>query len=239
MVSENYWREVGLTDAEYELIKEIMGREPNRVELGMFGVMWSEHCSYKNSKHLLQQLPTEGPRILQGPGENAGVVDISDGQAIVFKIESHNHPSAVEPYHGAATGVGGIVRDIFTMGARPIAFLNSLRFGSLQNKKTRHLFKEVVAGIADYGNSMGIPTVGGEVYFHPSYEENCLVNAMCVGLLEEGSLVKGLAAGEGNAVFLVGARTGREGIHGAAFASEELSEASESKVTAVQVGDPF
>ena len=239
MVSENYWREVGLTDAEYELIKEIMGREPNRVELGMFGVMWSEHCSYKNSKHLLQQLPTEGPRILQGPGENAGVVDINDGQAIVFKIESHNHPSAVEPYHGAATGVGGIVRDIFTMGARPIAFLNSLRFGSLQNKKTRHLFKEVVAGIADYGNSMGIPTVGGEVYFHPSYEENCLVNAMCVGLLEEGSLVKGLAAGEGNVVFLVGARTGREGIHGAAFASEELSEASESKVTAVQVGDPF
>jgi phosphoribosylformylglycinamidine synthase II len=238
-VKEGLWREVGLSDDEYELIKEIMNREPNEVELGMFGVMWSEHCSYKNSKNVLKQFPTTGPRVLQGPGENAGVVDIGDGQAVVFKIESHNHPSAIEPYQGAATGVGGIVRDIFTMGARPIASLNSLRFGSLKSKKTRYLFEGVVAGIAGYGNCMGIPTVAGEVYFHPSYEENCLVNAMSVGLMSHADLAKGLATGPGNPVFLVGARTGRDGIHGATFASEELSEASEERVPAVQAGDPF
>ena len=184
-MKDGLWREMGLSDSEYQLIKEIMGREPNETELGLFSVMWSEHCSYKNSKSVLKNFPTSGPRVIQGPGENAGVVDIGDGQALVFKMESHNHPSAIEPYQGAATGAGGIIRDIFTMGARPIALLNSMRFGSLQSKKSRYLFNGAVSGIAGYGNSIGIPTVGGEVYFHSSYEDNCLVNAMCIGLLDQ------------------------------------------------------
>jgi len=238
-MKEGLWREMGLSDQEYERIKEILGREPNEVELGMFSVMWSEHCSYKNSKNVLRNFPTQGPRVIQGPGENAGVVDIGDGQAVVFKIESHNHPSAIEPYQGAATGVGGIVRDIFTMGARPIALLDSLRFGSLQSKKSRYLFGRVVAGIAGYGNCIGIPTVGGEIYFHPSYEDNCLVNVMCIGLIDQKDLAKGVAAGPGNPVMVVGAKTGRDGIHGATFASEELNESSEERRPAVQVGDPF
>lgn len=233
------WREMGLSDQEYESIKEILGREPNEVELGMFSVMWSEHCSYKNSKAVLKNFPTKGPRVIQGPGENAGVVDIGDGQALVFKIESHNHPSAIEPFQGAATGVGGIIRDIFTMGARPIAILDSLRFGSLKSKKSRYIFGGVVSGIAAYGNCIGIPTIGGEVYFHPSYEDNCLVNAMCIGLIDQKDIAKGVAAGPGNPVMVVGAKTGRDGIHGATFASEELNEASEEKRPAVQVGDPF
>jgi len=239
-MKEAQWREFGLTDQEYEMIVRLLEREPNDVELGMFSVMWSEHCSYKNSKNVLRNFPTSGPQILQGPGENAGIIDIGDGQAAVFKIESHNHPSAIEPYQGAATGVGGIIRDIFTMGARPIALLDSLRFGSLsKSKKSRFLFNGVVAGIAGYGNCIGIPTVGGEVYFHPSYEDNCLVNVMCIGLIEQKDIAKGTAAGPGNPVMVVGARTGRDGIHGATFASEELSEASEEKRPAVQVGDPF
>lgn len=238
-MKEGLWREMGLSDQEYERIKEILGRDPNEVELGMFGVMWSEHCSYKNSRPVLKNFPTKGPRVIQGPGENAGVVDIGDGQAIVFKIESHNHPSAIEPYQGAATGVGGIIRDIFTMGARPIAILDSLRFGSLKSKKSRYLFSGVVSGIAGYGNCIGIPTIGGEVYFHPSYEDNCLVNAMCIGLIDQKDLAKGVASGPGNPVMVVGAKTGRDGIHGATFASEELNESSEEKRPAVQVGDPF
>ncbi|MDX9871408.1 MAG: phosphoribosylformylglycinamidine synthase subunit PurL [Clostridia bacterium] len=239
-MKEGLWREMGLSDQEYQQIKDILEREPNEVELGMFSVMWSEHCSYKNSKKVLKNFPTQGPHILQGPGENAGVIDIGDGQAVVFKIESHNHPSAIEPYQGAATGVGGIIRDIFTMGARPIALLDSLRFGSLsKSKKSRFLFDGVVAGIAGYGNCIGIPTVGGEIYFHPSYEDNPLVNVMCVGLMDQKDMAKGAAAGVGNPVMVVGARTGRDGIHGATFASEELSEASEEKRPAVQVGDPF
>ncbi|MFZ5944378.1 MAG: phosphoribosylformylglycinamidine synthase subunit PurL [Bacillota bacterium] len=233
------WLELGLTDHEYELIKEILGREPNKVELGMFSVMWSEHCSYKNSRPVLKKFPTEGPQVLQGPGENAGVVDIGDGLAIAFKVESHNHPSAIEPYQGAATGVGGIIRDVFTMGARPIALLNSLRFGSLSSARSRYLFSGVVSGIAGYGNCIGIPTVGGEVYFHPSYEGNPLVNAMCVGILEHKDLAKGVASGVGNPVMVVGAKTGRDGIRGASFASEELNDSSEEKRPAVQVGDPF
>lgn len=239
MAREGFWREMGLTEAEYERIKEILGREPNEVELGIFGVMWSEHCSYKNSKAVLKNFPTKGPKVIQGPGENAGVVDIGDGQALVFKIESHNHPSAIEPYQGAATGVGGIIRDIFTMGARPIAILDSLRFGSLKSKKARYIFNGVVSGIAGYGNCIGIPTVGGEVYFHPSYEDNCLVNVMCIGLINTKDLAKGVAAGPGNPVMVVGAKTGRDGIHGATFASEELNESSEERRPAVQVGDPF
>jgi len=238
-MKEGLWQEMGLSDQEYARIQEILGREPNEVELGVFSVMWSEHCSYKNSKNVLRSFPTQGPRVIQGPGENAGVVDIGDGQAVVFKIESHNHPSAIEPYQGAATGVGGIIRDIFTMGARPIALLNSLRFGSLQSKKSRFIFSGVVAGIAGYGNCIGIPTVGGEVYFHPSYEDNCLVNAMCIGIIDQKHIAKGIAAGPGNPVMVVGAKTGRDGIHGATFASEELNESSEDRRPAVQVGDPF
>ena len=233
------WLELGLSDYEYDLIKDILGREPNFVELNVFGVMWSEHCSYKNSRPVLKTFPTEGPQVLQGPGENAGVVDIGDGLAVAFKVESHNHPSAIEPYQGAATGVGGIIRDVFTMGARPIALLNSLRFGTLSSAKSKYLFSGVVAGISGYGNCIGIPTVGGEVYFHPSYEDNPLVNAMCVGLLRHEDLAKGVARGVGNPVMVVGAKTGRDGIHGASFASEELNEESEAKRPAVQVGDPF
>lgn len=236
---EYSWKEMGLTDFEYEKIKELLGREPNYVELGMYGVMWSEHCSYKQSRPLLKLFPTEGPQVLQGPGENAGVVDIGEGLGIAFKVESHNHPSAIEPYEGAATGVGGIIRDVFTMGARPIALLDALRFGSLDSEKSRYLFDGVVEGIAGYGNCIGIPTVAGETFFHESYEDNPLVNAMCVGVLKHEELAKGVASGSGNPVMVVGAKTGRDGIHGASFASEELSEASEEKRPAVQVGDPF
>ncbi|MDZ4131634.1 MAG: phosphoribosylformylglycinamidine synthase subunit PurL, partial [Dethiobacteria bacterium] len=221
------------------MIVEQMGREPNLVELNMYSVMWSEHCSYKHSRSSLSLFPTSGSRVIQGPGENAGVVDIGDGWAAVFKIESHNHPSAVEPYQGAATGVGGILRDIFTMGAQPIAFLNSLRFGTLEDARGRYLFDGVVAGIGGYGNCVGIPTVAGEIYFEPCYGGNPLVNAMCVGIMPVERLVLGKACGVGNLVLLVGARTGRDGIHGVTFASEELSEASEERRPAVQVGDPF
>lgn len=239
MASKPAWAEMGLTVEEYERICELLGRQPNYLETGLFAVLWSEHCAYKNSKPVLKLLPTTGPRVIQGPGENAGIVDIGDGLAVVFKMESHNHPSAIEPYQGAATGVGGIVRDIFTMGARPIASMNSLRFGNLDDARVRYLCSGVVAGIAGYGNCIGIPTVGGEVYFHPSYTGNPLVNAMCVGLVEHRDIRLGRAAGVGNLVMLVGARTGRDGIHGCTFASEELSEESEQRRPAVQVGDPF
>lgn len=233
------WRDMGLTDEEYRKIEDILGRKPNYIELGIFSVMWSEHCSYKTSKLILRKFPTEGKQVLQGPGENAGIVDIGDGQAVVFKIESHNHPTAVEPYQGAATGVGGILRDVFTMGARPIALLNSLRFGELNNVRSRFLFSGAVSGIADYGNCIGVPTVGGEVYFEDCYQENPLVNAMCVGIINHSDIKRGTANGVGNLVMAVGARTGRDGIHGATFASEELSEDSTAKRPAVQVGDPF
>ncbi|HOA29378.1 MAG: phosphoribosylformylglycinamidine synthase subunit PurL [Candidatus Cloacimonetes bacterium] len=239
-ISEQIIAEHGISKDEYTYIIEILGRHPNLVELGIFSVMWSEHASYKNSVKLLKTLPKEGEMMLAKAGEeNAGVVDIGEGKAISFKIESHNHPSALEPYHGAATGVGGILRDIFTMGARPIAALNSLRFGNPDNAQVKHLLAEVVHGIADYGNCFGVPTVGGEVYFEDSYEGNPLVNAMAIGLLEHKHLAKSAASGPGNAVIIVGAKTGRDGIHGATFASIELSEESEEKRTAVQVGDPF
>ena len=230
----------GLTDEEYEQIKRILGREPNYTELGVFSVMWSEHCSYKNSIALLKTLPREGSALLAKAGEeNAGAVDIGDGLAVVFKIESHNHPSAVEPYQGAATGVGGILRDIFTMGARPIASLNSLRFGLPENPRVRYLVDGVVRGIGDYGNSFGVPTVAGEVYFDESYTGNPLVNAMAVGLVKHDRMASAVAEGEGNPIMMVGSRTGRDGIHGATFASEEISEASEEKRPSVQIGDPF
>ena len=232
--------EVALTRAEYRQIVELLGRAPNNVELGLFGAMWSEHCGYKNSRPLLKRFPTSSPRILVKAGEeNAGAVDIGDGLAVVMKIESHNHPSAIEPYQGAATGVGGIVRDIFTMGARPVALLDSLRFGPLDDPRNRYLFSGIVGGIGGYGNCLGIPTVGGEIYFDESYSGNPLVNAMCVGLMEAGKLIPAKASGEGNPVLLVGAATGRDGIHGATFASVELDEASEERRPAVQVGDPF
>ena len=236
---EKIYATMGLTDEEFQLVKKIIGRQPNYTELGLFSVMWSEHCSYKNSKPLLRKFPTSGEHVLQGPGEGAGIVDIGDEQAVVFKIESHNHPSAIEPYQGAATGVGGIIRDVFSMGARPVAMLNSLRFGELETPRVKYLFEEVVAGIAGYGNCIGIPTVGGEIAFDPCYEGNPLVNAMCVGLINHKDIKKGQAHGEGNTVMYVGASTGRDGIHGATFASEELSEASDEKRPAVQVGDPF
>lgn len=229
----------GLKPEEYNEIVRRLGRHPNRAELGMFGVMWSEHCCYKNSRPLLRQFPTQGDRILVGPGENAGVVDFGEGLRLVFKIESHNHPSAVEPYQGAATGVGGILRDIFTMGARPIAVLNSLRFGPLDSPRTRRLFTGVVAGIAGYGNSVGVPTVGGEVYFEPVYADNPLVNAMAIGLMEIPEIVRSGAAGVGNPVLYVGSTTGRDGMGGASFASAELNEDSQGDRPAVQVGDPF
>ena len=230
---------MGMSDEEFEMAEKILGRTPNWTETGLFSVMWSEHCSYKNSKPVLRKFPTKGPQVLQGPGEGAGIVDIGDEQAVVFKMESHNHPSAIEPYQGAATGVGGIIRDVFSMGARPIAMLNSLRFGELQSERGKYLFEEVVAGIAGYGNCIGIPTVGGEIQFDPCYEGNPLVNAMCVGLIDHKDIQRGIAAGVGNTVMYVGAKTGRDGIHGATFASEELSEDSEEKRPAVQVGDPF
>ncbi|MCM2536133.1 phosphoribosylformylglycinamidine synthase subunit PurL [Neobacillus pocheonensis] len=237
--SEKVYQQMGLSDAEFTLIENILGRTPNYTETGLFSVMWSEHCSYKNSKPVLRKFPVTGERVLQGPGEGAGIVDIGDNQAVVFKIESHNHPSAIEPYQGAATGVGGIIRDVFSMGARPIAMLNSLRFGELDSARVRYLFKEVVAGIAGYGNCIGIPTVGGEIQFEPCYEGNPLVNAMCVGLIDHKDIKKGQAHGEGNTVMYVGAKTGRDGIHGATFASEELTEQSDENRPAVQVGDPF
>ena len=230
---------LGIKPEEYEEIVKRLGRHPNKAELGMFGVMWSEHCCYKNSRPLLKQFPTSGSRILVGPGENAGVVDLDNGIQLAFKIESHNHPSAVEPFQGAATGVGGILRDIFTMGARPIAVLNSLRFGSLEDAKTRRLFTGVVEGISHYGNSVGVPTVGGEVYFNPAYSGNPLVNVMALGLMETKEIVKAGASGIGNPVLYVGSTTGRDGMGGASFASAELSDASMDDRPAVQVGDPF
>ncbi|MCM3128203.1 phosphoribosylformylglycinamidine synthase subunit PurL [Paenibacillus provencensis] len=233
------YQQMGVSDSEYDLIVSFMGRQPNYTEIGVFSVMWSEHCAYKNSKPLLRRFPTTGERVLMGPGEGAGIVDIGDNQAVVFKIESHNHPSAVEPFQGAATGVGGIIRDIFSMGARPIASLNSLRFGKLESDRVKYLFEHVVSGIAGYGNCIGIPTVGGEVMFDESYDGNPLVNAMCVGLIDHDKIQRGVAKGVGNPVFYVGPPTGRDGIHGATFASVELTEESESKRTAVQVGDPF
>ena len=229
----------GLSADEYQRLLEILGREPTITELGVFSVMWSEHCSYKSSRVHLRKLPTEGPRVVQGPGENAGAVDIGDGLTAVFKIESHNHPSFIEPYQGAATGVGGIIRDIFTMGARPIALLNSLRFGTLDDPATRRLVAGVVGGIAGYGNSIGIPTVGGEIAFEPSYAGNPLVNVFCLGVAKADRLAKGLASGPGNPVYYVGAKTGRDGIHGATMASAEFDEHSADKRPAVQVGDPF
>ncbi|ESU31679.1 phosphoribosylglycinamide synthetase [Bacillus sp. 17376] len=236
---EKIYREMGMSDSEFASAEKILGRVPNYTETGLFSVMWSEHCSYKNSKPVLKKFPVTGERVLQGPGEGAGIVDIGDGQAVVFKIESHNHPSAIEPYQGAATGVGGIIRDVFSMGARPIALLNSLRFGELESPRVKYLFEQVVAGIAGYGNCIGIPTVGGEVQFDAAYEGNPLVNAMCVGLINHEDIKKGQAHGVGNTVMYVGAKTGRDGIHGATFASEELSDSSEDKRPAVQVGDPF
>lgn len=236
---ERIYATMGLSDDEYTLVVSLLGREPNYTEIGLFSVMWSEHCSYKNSKPVLRKFPTTGKHVLQGPGEGAGIVDIGDGQAVAFKIESHNHPSAIEPYQGAATGVGGIIRDIFSMGARPIALLNSLRFGDLNESRVKHLFGHVVSGIAGYGNCVGIPTVGGEVAFDPAYSGNPLVNAMCVGFIRHEDIQKGIAEGVGNSVMYVGATTGRDGIHGATFASEELGEDADEKRPAVQVGDPF
>jgi phosphoribosylformylglycinamidine synthase len=232
-------REHNLNQLEYERILELLGRRPTFTELGIFSALWSEHCSYKHSKPVLKTFPTAGPQVVQGPGENAGVLRLPGGWAVAFKIESHNHPSAVEPYQGAATGVGGILRDVFTMGARPVAMLNSLRFGPLDHPKNRYLFAGVVRGVGDYGNCVGVPTLGGEVGFAPGYTGNPLVNAMCVGLLRESDLIRAAAEGVGNVLLAVGSRTGRDGIHGASFASEELSEKSEARRPQVQVGDPF
>ncbi len=233
-------RELGLTDAEFELIVQKMGREPNVVELAMFSLLWSEHCAYKHSRKLLGKLPTEGERVVMGPGENAGAVDVGNGYAVAFKVESHNHPSAVEPFQGAATGVGGILRDVFAIGARPIAILDSLRFGELDSVRSRHLLDGAVRGIGHYGNSIGVATVGGEVYFEEPYEHNCLVNAMCIGIAKSADMVRAAAAGVGNAVVLMGASTGRDGIGGASvLASAELGEGDEAKRPTVQIGDPF
>jgi phosphoribosylformylglycinamidine synthase len=232
-------REHNLTDDEYARIEALLGRAPTFAELGIFSALWSEHCSYKHSRPILKAFPTEGPQVIQGPGENAGVLRLPDGWAVAFKIESHNHPSAVEPYQGAATGAGGILRDVFTMGARPVALLNSLRFGPLDEARNRYLFAGVVRGIGDYGNCVGVPTLGGEVDFAPGYSGNPLVNAMCVGILRETDLITAAAHGVGNVLLAVGASTGRDGIHGASFASEDLSQASERRRPQVQVGDPF
>jgi phosphoribosylformylglycinamidine synthase II len=232
--------EHGLTAAEFARICEVLGRAPNLTELGVLSVMWSEHCSYKSSRRLLKQLPTRGPRVLEGPGENAGIIDIGDGLAVAFKMESHNHPSFVEPYQGAATGVGGILRDVFTMGARPIANLNSLRFGSFEHPRTRYLVNGVVAGIGGYGNCIGVPTVGGEIYFDAGYNENILVNAFTLGVVRTDKIFRAKAAGVGNPVIYVGSKTGRDGIHGASLlASAEFSGEAEAKRPTVQVGDPF
>ena len=236
---EKLYQDMGLSDKEYDKVCEILGREPNFTETGIFSVMWSEHCSYKYSKPFLKQFPTTGEHVLMGPGEGAGVVDIGDKQAVVFKVESHNHPSAIEPYQGAATGVGGIIRDIVSIGARPINLLNSLRFGELSNKQNQRLLKGVVSGIGGYGNCIGIPTTAGEIEFDDRYDGNPLVNAMCVGIIDHDMVQKGTAKGVGNSVIYVGLKTGRDGIHGATFASEELTEESESKRPSVQIGDPF
>ncbi|ULG74974.1 phosphoribosylformylglycinamidine synthase subunit PurL [Macrococcus brunensis] len=233
------YADMGLSDAEYDKVCDILGRMPNYTEIGIFSVMWSEHCSYKHSKPFLKQFPVTGERVLMGPGEGAGVVDIGDNQAVVFKVESHNHPSAIEPYQGAATGVGGIVRDIVSIGARPVQLLNSLRFGELDSKQNQRLFSGVVAGIGGYGNCIGIPAVAGEIEFDSQYDGNPLVNAMCVGVIDHDKIQKGTAKGVGNPVIYVGLKTGRDGIHGATFASEELNEESESKRPSVQIGDPF
>ena len=234
-------RELGLTDHEYELIVEKLEREPNEVELAVFSLMWSEHCGYKHSRKLLKTLPTEGPKLVMGPGENAGAVSVGGGMVAAFKVESHNHPSAVEPFQGAATGVGGILRDVFAIGARPIAILDSLRFGEVgASARSRYLLEHAVAGIGHYGNSIGVATVGGELYFEGPYEQNCLVNAMCVGLIEEDKLIRSAAAGVGNVIVLFGARTGRDGIGGASvLASAELGDADADKRPTVQIGDPF
>src|SRR5438270_159750 len=232
-------RAVALNAQEYRAIVQALGRDPNDLELGIFGALWSEHCAYKTSKALLRQLPTEGPNVLQGPGENAGAVDIGDGLAVVFKIESHNHPSAIEPYQGAATGVGGILRDVFAMGARPLAILDALCFGPLDDGRSRHLFQRVVAGIGGYGNCFGCPTVGGEVVFDAGYRDNPIVNAMCVGLVSHDRLRRARADRPDDVVLLVGADTGRDGIQGATFAAVEMDERSASRRPAVQVGNPF
>ena len=232
-------REVALTRAEYELAVARLSRYPARVELGMIGALWSEHCGYKHSRPLFKMFPTTGPRVLQGPGENAGVVDIGDGLALAIKMESHNHPSAVEPYQGAATGVGGIVRDIFTMGAQPVAILDALRFGPLDEARNRYLLNGVVGGIGGYGNSLGVPTVGGEINIHPAYRGSPLVNAMCVGIAPHGKVTRASAGAAGNVLLLVGAATGRDGIHGATFASGDLDAAAMERRPAVQVGNPF
>lgn len=239
IVEQKLYKQMGVTDEEFALICDFMGRKPNYAEIGVFSVLWSEHCSYKSSKPVLGKFPVTGPRVLMGPGEGAGIVDIGDNQAVVFKIESHNSPSAVEPFQGAATGVGGIMRDIFSMGARPIASLNSLRFGRLENERVKYLFEQVVAGIGSYGNRMGVPTVGGEIMFDERYTGNPLVNAMCVGLIEHDKIQRGVAAGIGNPVFYVGPPTGRDGIHGATFSSGELSDESEANISPVQAGDPY
>src|SRR5437763_8748257 len=238
---EERHRQLGLTDSEYERILERLGREPNDVELAMLSLMWSEHCAYKHSKKLLRRLPTEGPHLLLGPGENAGAVEVGGGLAVAFKVESHNHPSAVEPFQGAATGVGGILRDVFAVGARPIAVLDSLRFGEpAGSERSRYLLEHAVAGIGHYGNSIGVPTVGGEIYFEGSYEQNCLVNAMCLGLAPHARLIRSAAAGPGNVPVLLGALTGRDGIGGASvLASAELGDGDEAKRPSVQIGDPF
>src|SRR6266487_2359871 len=232
-------QEHNLTPDEYARIVAMLGRTPTFPELGIFSALWSEHCSYKHSRPILKTFPTRGPQVVQGPGENAGVLRLPGGWAVAFKIESHNHPSAVEPYQGAATGAGGILRDVFTMGARPVALLNSLRFGSLEEARNRYLCAGVVRGVGDYGNCVGVPTLGGEVDFGPGYGGNPLVNAMCVGLLKERDLITAAAHGVGNVLLVVGSRTGRDGIHGASFASEELTHASERRRPQVQVGDPF
>ncbi len=233
-------RELGLTDAEHETIVERLGREPNPLELAVFSLMWSEHCAYKHSRKLLRRLPTEGPHVIMGPGENAGAVDVGGGLAVAFKVESHNHPSAVEPFQGAATGVGGILRDVFAVGARPIAVLDSLRFGELDSPRSRYLFEHAVAGIGHYGNSIGVATVGGEIYFDQAYEQNCLINAMCLGLAPRERLIRSAAAGEGNVLVLLGALTGRDGIGGASvLASAELDTGDADKRPTVQIGDPF
>ena len=231
--------EHGLSGDEYERVLHALGREPNLLELGIFSVMWSEHCSYKSSRFHLKTLPTEAPWVICGPGENAGVIDIGDGDAAIFKMESHNHPSYIEPYQGAATGVGGILRDVFTMGARPVANLNALRFGRPDHPKTRHLLAGVVAGIGGYGNCVGVPTVGGEVNFDAAYDGNILVNAMTVGVAKTDKIFYSAAAGIGNSVVYVGSKTGRDGIHGATMARADFSEDSEEKRPTVQVGDPF
>src|SRR6056300_474641 len=239
IVNEQIAIDHGLKKDEYKKICELLNRTPNITELGIFSAMWNEHCSYKSSRLHLKKLPTKGKQVIQGPGENAGVVDIGDDDAIVFKIESHNHPSFIEPYQGAATGVGGILRDVFTMGARPVALLNALRFGAAEHEKTRHLVGGVVSGIGGYGNCIGIPTVGGEANFDKSYNGNILVNAMAVGLANSDRIFRSAATGPGNPVIYVGAKTGRDGIHGATMASAEFSDETESKRPTVQVGDPF